>query len=77
MVNPRFTSVRQFIQEFTERLLELSATDRDAFITNFLALPPAGRVAYLTFIASSNGETMEYTGVKAIVAEKLLREVSI
>ena len=77
LVNPRFTSVRQFIQEFTERLLELSATDRDAFIPNFLALPPAGRVAYLTFIASSNGETMEYTGVKAIVAEKLLREVSI
>ena len=77
LVNPRFTSVRQFIREFTERLLELSATDRDSLIADFLALPPAGRVAYLTFIASSNGETMEYTGVKAIVAEKLLREGSI
>ena len=77
LVNPRFTSVRQFIQEFEERLRELSTADKDAFIANFLALTPAGRVAFLTFIASSNGETMEYTGVKAIVAEKLLREGSI
>ncbi len=80
LVNPRFTSVLQFIQEFTAQLLELSQTDRDSFesfIANFLALTPDGRVAYLTFIASLNGETMEYTGVKAIVAERLLREGSI
>ena len=55
-------------------MLELSAADRNAFIANFLALPPDDRVAYLTFIASTNGETMEYIGVKAIVAEKLLRD---
>ncbi len=74
LTNPRFTSVRQFIRELTQRLLELNPADREAFIANFLALTPSGRVAYLAFIASSNGETMEYTGVKALVAEKLLRE---
>ena len=74
LVNPRFTSVRQFIQEFAEGLLALTIVDRDSFIENFLALTPAGRVAYLTFSASSNGETIEYTGVKAMAAENLLRD---
>ena len=74
LVNPRFASVRQFLNELTEGLLELSAVERQAFIENFLELSPDGRVAFLNFSTSSKGQTLEYTGVKAMVAEKLLRD---
>lgn len=77
IVNPRFTSVRQFLNEFTVELLDLSPADRQAFIESFLALSPASRAAYLAFSASSKGQPLEYTGVKAMVAEKLLRDGSI
>ena len=74
LVNPRFTSIRQFIEEFTEELLELPTADREAFIEDFLALTTAGRLAFLVFSASSKGQTIEYTGVKGMVAERLLRD---
>ena len=70
LVNPRFSSIRQFIEE----LLELTAADRDDFIADFLALTAAGRLAFLVFSASSKGQTIEYTGVKGMVVERLLRD---
>ena len=77
LVNPRFKSVRQFVGEFIVELLDLSPADRRTFTQSFLALSPAGRVAYLVFSASSKGQTLEYAGVKAIVADKLLRDGSV
>ena len=77
LVNPRFTSVRQFVEELAEELLWYPPAARQAFIENFLALSPAGQVGFLIFSASSNGQPLEYTGVKAMVAEKLLRESSL
>ena len=72
--NPRFTSVRQFREELREEMTELPDDEREAFISGFLALAPDSRIAFLLFSASSNGQTLEYVGLKAMVAEKLLRE---
>ena len=77
LVNPRFTSIRQFVEELAEELLGYPPAVRQAFIENFLALSPEGRVGFLIFSASSNGQPLEYTGVKEMVAEKLLREGSL
>ena len=74
LVNPRFTSIRQFIEELTQELLDYSSDARQTFAENFLSLSPAGRVAFLIFSASHTGQPLEYPGLKAIVTEKLLRE---
>ena len=77
LVNPRFTSIRQFVEELAEELLIYPPDARQTFIDNFLSLSPAGRVAFLIFGASSSGHSLEYPGLKAMVAEKLLRESRI
>lgn len=74
ILNPRFTSIRQFIEEFTEELADLNTADRQAFIADFLALTPADQINYLVFSAESKGQTLEYTGLKATVAVKLLQD---
>ena len=74
LVNPRFTSIRQFIEALIEELLEYSPDDRQGFIGDFLELSDEGRVAYLIFSASTADQVVEYPGLKAIVAARLLRE---
>ena len=77
LVNPRFTSIRRFIEDLIEELLDYSLDARQGFIENFLALSAENRVAYLIFSAFSSQRHIEYPGLKAIVAERLLREGSI
>ena len=74
LVNPRFFSIRQFIEGLTGELLEYSSEARQAFIDNFLDLSPAGRVEFLISSASTDEQSVEYPGLKAMAAEKLFRE---
>ena len=74
LVNPRFGSIRRFIEEFIEELLNYSTNARQSFIENFLALSAENRVAYLIFSALSSQQHIEYPGLKAMVAERVLRE---
>lgn len=77
LVNPRFDSIRRFTVRFLEELLDYSQEDRQTFVDNFLALSPAGRADFLIFSASTDSQTLEYAGLKALVAEKLLRETQL
>ena len=74
LVNPRFTSIKRFIEELLEELLDYSPDTRQSFIENFLELSSKSRVAYLIYGASSSEQPVEYPGLKAMVAERLLRE---
>ena len=74
LLKPRFVSIRRFTEELVEELLDLPTADRQAFIADFLALTTAGRLAFLAFIASLKEQPAEYTGLKEIVAGRLLRE---
>ena len=74
LVNPRFSSIRQFEEKLAAELLDYPPDVRRAFIDNFLSLSPADRVDFLISSASANEQTIEYPGLKAMVAEKLLRD---
>lgn len=74
ILNPRFNSIRQFIMEFLEELEGYNTADRQDFIADFLALTTAMQIDYLVFSAESKGQTLEYTGLKATVAVKLLQD---
>lgn len=74
IVNPRFSSVRKFQIDFVAELIDYSQDVLCEFIENFLALPACDRIEFLISSEISNGRDIEYIGVKAIVAEKLLRE---
>ena len=74
LVNPRFTSIRKFKEEFVEYLSGLSSAKRQTFVDTFLAIPHKDRIDFLVFSASDKGQYIEYPGLKAMVAENLLRE---
>ena len=77
MVNPRFSSIRQFIEELLQELLDYSPNARQGFIENFLGLSSESRVAYLIFSATTSEQHIEYPGLKAMAAERLLRETEL
>lgn len=74
LVNPRFSSIRRFKEELIAELVDYPPDVRRTFIDDFLSLSPAGRVEFLISSASANEPTIEYPGLKAMVAEKLLRD---
>ena len=74
LVNPRFSSVRGFLIDFTEELVGLSSVERQSIIDTFLNFSPQERVDYLVSCAIAKGHSTEFVGAKAIIAEKLLRQ---
>ncbi len=76
LVNPRFDSIRRFSERFMQEYLDYSPDDRKPFADNFLSLSPAAQVDFLIFSESNEERSLEYPGLKAMVAEKLLRGVA-
>ena len=76
LVNPRFYSIRKFKEGFAEHLTGLSFAERQGFVETFLKMHHEDRVDFLVYGASEKGESIEYPGLKAMVAEKLLRDNS-
>ena len=77
LVNPRFSSVRKFVIELTEELAELSSEERQSFVDTFLNFSPQERANFLVSCAIANGQSTEFVGAKAMVAEELLRRGSL
>lgn len=76
LVNPRFSSIRKFKEGLAESLTGLSFAERQGFVETFLKMHHEDRVDFLVYGASEKGESIEYPGLKAMVAEKLLRDNS-
>lgn len=73
LVRPRFRSVVRFIKDFFARLNNLSLSEQDDFIADFLSRTTNGRVEVLIKDFADTDGILEYPGVKAMVVEEILR----